>query len=94
MRFGQVLKSSLFFSGNLSLPKLFPFFGATQMQVITVLTSILVLLANSFTVLSVQERVLLGRSKLVILRGLGGISLNWMFVSGGPKMFGEALLIP
>jgi hypothetical protein len=50
-------------SGNLSLPTLFPIFGSTQLQVLCVLTSILLLVSHGVTIFSVKERVLLPESE-------------------------------
>ncbi|KAG8860488.1 hypothetical protein FRC20_011607, partial [Serendipita sp. 405] len=48
-----------FWVGQLPLPIHFPFFGKTQLQVLCVLTSLLLIGAHLITALSVRERVLL-----------------------------------
>ncbi|KAF8339114.1 uncharacterized protein EI90DRAFT_3286622 [Cantharellus anzutake] len=58
-RMGAVGGLMAHFIGNMSLPELFPFLGNTQIQIISVIMSIIVLLTNGGTILSVQERVLL-----------------------------------
>ena len=55
------------------------------MQVITVLAGILLLLANSGTVFAVQERILLGRPKLVIVCALESAPLSWIFYFRRPQ---------
>ncbi|KAF8307893.1 hypothetical protein DL93DRAFT_2171488 [Clavulina sp. PMI_390] len=47
-----------FFVGNIKLPDLFPFLGTTQLQVLSALSAVLLILTNGATVLAVRERVL------------------------------------
>lgn len=46
-------------SGNINLPKLFPFLGSTQLQVLSFLSAFLLLFTFALTVVAVRERVLL-----------------------------------
>lgn len=46
-------------SGNVKLPNLFPFLGKTQLQVLSVLSALLLLVTNGTTAYAVRERVLL-----------------------------------
>jgi len=47
-----------FFIGNIKLPALFPIFGKTQLQILSILSAILLFVTNGTTVYSVSERVL------------------------------------
>lgn len=46
-------------SGNLDLPPYLPFLGKTQLQILSFVTSLILLTAHSFTSWAVTERVLL-----------------------------------
>lgn len=46
-------------SGNIRLPDIFPFLGVTQLQVLSALSAVLLVITNGTTVLSVRERILL-----------------------------------
>ena len=48
--------------GNLDLPHLFPFFGNAQLEVLSVITVLLLLLSQAWVCFHVKERVLLGSS--------------------------------
>lgn len=49
----------IFLSGNVDLTKTFPFLGKTQLQVLSVLTSLSLMGAHGVTLASVSEKVLL-----------------------------------
>lgn len=46
-------------SGNLDLPPYLPFLGKTQLQILSFLTSVILMVAHIFTSWAVTERVLL-----------------------------------
>ncbi|KAF8341220.1 uncharacterized protein EI90DRAFT_2965491 [Cantharellus anzutake] len=48
-----------FFIGNVSLPRLFPFLGNTQLEVLSALSGILLLTTHGLTIWTVHERVLM-----------------------------------
>lgn len=58
LSFGSVVG---FWVGNWDLPKLMPWFGRTQLQVLCVLTSLGLLAAHAITCFAVRERVLVTR---------------------------------
>lgn len=45
--------------GNINLLSLFPFLGKTQLQVLSFLTSVVLMVTHGLTAYSVKERVLL-----------------------------------
>lgn len=55
------------YRGNISLPKQFPFLGHTQLEVLSLLSGLLLLLTHGVTVCTVRERVLMEPSKSVAL---------------------------
>ena len=59
------------------------------MQVITILTGILLLLANSGTVFAVRERILLGRSKLVLVCAFESAPQFDILFQAPPKYLGK-----
>lgn len=48
--------------GNLDLPRLFPFFGNVQLEVLSVIAALLLFVAQSWVCFRVKERVLLSSS--------------------------------
>ncbi|WVF67635.1 hypothetical protein IAT40_002393 [Kwoniella sp. CBS 6097] len=48
-----------FFVGNLDLPPVFPFLGKTQLQILSFMTSAILIVTHTFTSWAVSERVLL-----------------------------------
>ncbi|TFK31761.1 major facilitator superfamily domain-containing protein [Crucibulum laeve] len=50
-----------FFVGNMNLPKYFPFLGKSQLQVLSVIVSLLLLAGHSVMAVMVKERVLVAR---------------------------------
>jgi len=54
----QILTIDCCCSGNIKLPALFPIFGKTQLQILSILSALLLLITNGITVYSVSERVL------------------------------------
>ncbi|KAH7929288.1 MFS general substrate transporter [Leucogyrophana mollusca] len=51
-----------FFVGNVDLPRIFPIFGSAQLEVLTVIASLLLLFTHSLTSTFVKERVLVASS--------------------------------
>jgi hypothetical protein len=49
---------NLSFSGNINLLNIFPFLGKTQLQVLSFLTSVILMATHGLTAYSVKERVL------------------------------------
>lgn len=45
--------------GNLDLPPVFPWLGKNQLQILSFITSVILLVAHAFTSWAVTERVLL-----------------------------------
>ncbi|PVF94319.1 MFS general substrate transporter [Serendipita vermifera] len=86
-----------FWVGNLSLPSIFPIFGRTQLQVLCVLTSMLLLASHGVTILSVKERVLLPESEQAPQQSEAenGRSSGWRHYPAKtpPKRFGPVAAI-
>ena len=51
--------NALISSGNLDLPPVFPWLGKSQLQILSFITSAILLVAHAFTSWAVTERVLL-----------------------------------
>ncbi|KAH9034741.1 MFS general substrate transporter [Lactarius pseudohatsudake] len=67
-----------FFFGGIDLPSLFPFFGSTELEVLSVVGSIILIGTHLMTVTSVKERILLtsGKTKKSFLQELSDIWTN------------------
>ncbi|KAH9000608.1 MFS general substrate transporter [Lactarius hatsudake] len=67
-----------FFFGGINLPSLFPFFGSTELEVLSVVGSIILIGTHLMTVTSVKERILLasGKTKKSFLQELSDIWTN------------------
>ncbi|KAH9169534.1 MFS general substrate transporter [Lactarius sanguifluus] len=65
-------------SGGINLPSLFPFFGSTELEVLSVVGSIILIGTHLTTVTSVKERILLtsGKTKKSFLQELSDIWAN------------------
>ncbi|KAH9077749.1 MFS general substrate transporter [Lactarius deliciosus] len=67
-----------FFFGGINLPSLFPFFGSTELEVLSVVGSIILIGTHLTTVTSVKERILLtsGKAKKSFVQELSDIWTN------------------
>ncbi|KAH9064541.1 MFS general substrate transporter [Lactarius vividus] len=67
-----------FFFGGINLPSLFPFFGSTELEVLSVVGSIILIGTHLMTVTFVKERILLtsGKTKKSFLQELSDIWTN------------------